>query len=160
MLTALVSVSLLGFIVGREQLQADPVKVKAVVDWPVPSDRRHLKRFLGFTSFYQRFIRGFNGVASLLISLTSHKHPFQWNSADRFRQLSTTSTFSLNLTEVNSSQWKRTPQIQVWEQSSPNKTWKYLSMWFFSPSLPLACREKLQLWRFHSLDQSQDSRIY
>lgn len=33
MLTALVSVSLLGFIVGREQLQADPVKVKAVVDW-------------------------------------------------------------------------------------------------------------------------------
>lgn len=133
MLTALVSVSLLGFIVGREQLQADPVKVKAVVDWPVPSDRRHLKRFLGFTSFYQRFIRGFNGVASLLISLTSHKHPFQWNSADRFRQLSTTSTFSLNLTEVNSSQWKRTPQIQVWEQSSPNKTWKYSSMWFFFP---------------------------
>lgn len=133
MLTALVSVSLLGFIVGREQLQADPVKVKAVVDWPVPSDRRHLKRFLGFTSFYQRFIRGFNGVASLLISLTSHKHPFQWNSADRFRQLSTTSTFSLNLTEVNSSQWKRTPQIQVWEQSSPNKTWKYSSMWVFFP---------------------------
>ena len=73
------SVSFLGFIISPSQLQADPSKVKAVVDWPTPTSRRGLQQFLGFANFYRRFIRGYSSVAGPLTALTSTKTPFQWN---------------------------------------------------------------------------------
>jgi hypothetical protein len=37
----------------------DPVKVKAVADWPTPRNLRELHRFLGFANFYRQFIKDF-----------------------------------------------------------------------------------------------------
>ncbi|KAI3365838.1 hypothetical protein L3Q82_000723 [Scortum barcoo] len=45
-------VSFLGFIVKEGQVQADPEKVKAVVEWPAPTNQKLLLRFLGFANFY------------------------------------------------------------------------------------------------------------
>ena len=56
----------------------DPVKVSAVTSWPVPESRKQLQRFLGFTNFYRRFIRGYSTVASPLTNLTSSKVLFKW----------------------------------------------------------------------------------
>ncbi|XP_072770759.1 DNA-binding protein RFX2 isoform X1 [Nerophis lumbriciformis] len=74
------SVPFLGFIVERGQLRADPAKIQAVVDWPTPTSRKHLQRFLGFSNFYRRFIRNFSRVAEPLTRLTSTKLPFLWTS--------------------------------------------------------------------------------
>uniref|UniRef100_A0A8C7XIC2 DUF4939 domain-containing protein n=1 Tax=Oryzias sinensis TaxID=183150 RepID=A0A8C7XIC2_9TELE len=52
---------------------------RAVLDWPVPSGRKQLQRFLGFANFYRRFIRGFSGVAAPLHKLTSAQVCFVWN---------------------------------------------------------------------------------
>ena len=60
------SFSFLGFVVQRGQLQADPEKVRAVSEWPVPTTRKQLQRFLGFSNFYRRFIRDYSRVAAPL----------------------------------------------------------------------------------------------
>lgn len=61
-----------GFIVEWGQLKANPEKIRAIVDWPVPENRRKLQRFLRFTNFYGRFIQNY-GVVSPLTRLTSTK---------------------------------------------------------------------------------------
>ena len=59
-------------------MRADPKKVRAVEEWPRPTDRTQLRRFLGFANFYRRFIRGFSRVAAPLSALTSTTIPFFW----------------------------------------------------------------------------------
>lgn len=74
------SVSFLGFIIKSGQIEADPAKIQAVTEWPTPSNKKQLQRFLGFANFYRRFIRDYSRVASPLTKLTSAKHPFQWTA--------------------------------------------------------------------------------
>lgn len=42
--------SFLGYIIAPDSIQMDPTKVKAVLDWPKPTDRKSLQRFLGFAN--------------------------------------------------------------------------------------------------------------
>ena len=72
------SVTYLGNVVEEGRMRADPAKIKAVVEWPRPSDRTQLRRFLGFAGFVRRFIKGFSQVAGPLTSLTSPSLPFVW----------------------------------------------------------------------------------
>ncbi|KAI3353355.1 hypothetical protein L3Q82_019890 [Scortum barcoo] len=44
-------------------VQADPAKVRAVAEWPIPTNRKLLQRFLGFANFYRRFIRNYSQEA-------------------------------------------------------------------------------------------------
>ena len=74
---------LCNFVVEKGQVRADPAKVQAVTDWPIPSDRKQLQRFLGFANFYHRFIRDYSSVASPLTKLTSVKTPFLWSLFSR-----------------------------------------------------------------------------
>uniref|UniRef100_A0A673AT68 Gypsy retrotransposon integrase-like protein 1 n=1 Tax=Sphaeramia orbicularis TaxID=375764 RepID=A0A673AT68_9TELE len=73
------SVSFLGFIIAEGSVQMDPDKVSAVRDWPTPTSRKDVQRFLGFANFYRKFIRGFSSVAAPLHVLTSPKSVFRWN---------------------------------------------------------------------------------
>lgn len=45
------TVSFLGFIVQQGQLSLDPAKVQEVAEWPIPTTRKQLQQFLGFTNF-------------------------------------------------------------------------------------------------------------
>ena len=72
------SVDFLGFILECGQVRADPMKIRAVTDWPVLESRKHLQRFLGFPNFYRRFIRDYSWVAAPLTRLTSVKLPYRW----------------------------------------------------------------------------------
>lgn len=71
-------VSFLGFVVESGQVKADTEKVKAVADWPIPSSRKQLQRFLGFANFYRRFIKNFSRVVAPLTKLTSPSKQFCW----------------------------------------------------------------------------------
>lgn len=44
----------------------DPDKVSAVTQWPVPNTLKELRSFLGFCSYYRRFIEDFSQVAGPL----------------------------------------------------------------------------------------------
>ena len=72
------TISFLGFIVAKGELRMDPAKVSAVADWPVPTSRKDLQRFLGFANFYRRFIKDYSMIAQPLTALTSSSVPFSW----------------------------------------------------------------------------------
>ena len=67
----------------------DREKVRAVEEWPKPKDQQALQRFLGFTNFYQRFIRSYSTIAAPLTHLTLVKVRFVWDEAaeEAFRKL-------------------------------------------------------------------------
>jgi hypothetical protein len=50
----------LGFIVGNDEISMDPAKVEAVQKWKSPKTVRNLQQFLGFTNFYQWFIKDYS----------------------------------------------------------------------------------------------------
>lgn len=72
------SVGFLGYIIESGQVRPDPDKIKAVAEWPEPSSRKLLQRFLGFANFYRRFIRDYSRIAAPLTKLTSPAVPFRW----------------------------------------------------------------------------------
>ena len=70
------SVRVLGYILESGQMKTDPEKIRAVAEWPTPTSRKQLQRFLGFANFYRRFIRDYSKVATPLTRRTSVKTPF------------------------------------------------------------------------------------
>lgn len=55
--------------------------MKAVVEWPEPSNRCQLQRFLGFANFYRHFIQDYSKIALPLTHLTYPKVPYLWADA-------------------------------------------------------------------------------
>lgn len=67
----------LGLIIGHGTVKMDPVKVKAITEWPVLTNKKELQSFLGFLNFYHRFIEGFSTKAKALTKLTGNID-WQW----------------------------------------------------------------------------------
>ena len=66
-------VTYLRHIIGSEGIQANPKKVEAVTNWPVPSTVKKVRSFQGFCNYCRRFVRDFAGIASPLSSLTKKR---------------------------------------------------------------------------------------
>ncbi|KAL0199234.1 hypothetical protein M9458_007774, partial [Cirrhinus mrigala] len=62
-------ISFLGYIISPEGVAMDERKVNSVLNWPRPTTLRELQRFLGFSNFYQCFIRNFSSVAAPLTTM-------------------------------------------------------------------------------------------
>uniref|UniRef100_A0A674N814 Reverse transcriptase/retrotransposon-derived protein RNase H-like domain-containing protein n=1 Tax=Takifugu rubripes TaxID=31033 RepID=A0A674N814_TAKRU len=73
----------LGFVIEKGHLRANPSKVAAVKEWPVPTTRKQLQRLLGFANFYRRFIRNYSRLAAPLTRLTSPKLTFVWSPVEQ-----------------------------------------------------------------------------
>ena len=50
----------LGHIISAEGVQVDLEKIRAIVDWPTPTNLTQLKGFLGLCGFYRRFVKRFS----------------------------------------------------------------------------------------------------
>ncbi|XP_062420887.1 uncharacterized protein K02A2.6-like [Pungitius pungitius] len=59
-------VRFLGHQVSAQGIGTDPDKIDAVKKWPIPSTVKELRSFLGFCSYYRRFIGGFSQIAGPL----------------------------------------------------------------------------------------------
>lgn len=73
----------LGYVIDAQGLRTDPDKVKVILDYPTPTNKKEVKRFLGTASWYRRFIPQFSTVAGPLNRLTSTKKrspPFLWTT--------------------------------------------------------------------------------
>lgn len=73
----------LGYVVDSSGLRTDPEKVQAILNYPTPSCRKDVKRFLGTATWYRRFVPSFSTIAGPLNKLTSSKKggpPFVWSA--------------------------------------------------------------------------------
>ncbi|XP_067309059.1 uncharacterized protein [Pseudorasbora parva] len=56
----------LGHIISSHGVSTDPEKISAVANWKRPSNLMELRSFLGFASYYRRFVEGFARLAAPL----------------------------------------------------------------------------------------------
>ena len=89
-------VEYLGHIVSPEGISTNPKKICSARDWPRLTKISELRSFLGFCSYYRRFIANFATIARPLNQLLEKDVPFDWtkqceDSFDFLKQLLVTS---------------------------------------------------------------------
>lgn len=82
-------VEFLGHVVSGEGVEMDSRKVTAILDWPVPTNRKELMSFLGLIGFYRKFLKHFSDVAVPLTNLTGREVVWSWGAQEdrAFKQL-------------------------------------------------------------------------
>ncbi len=73
------TITYLGKEVGQGQVRPIEAKVAAIAEFPVPTTRRELRRFLGMSGYYRSFCRNFSTIAHPLTSLISPPCSFIWS---------------------------------------------------------------------------------
>ncbi|CAI7891859.1 unnamed protein product [Closterium sp. NIES-53] len=68
----------LGHIVTWDEVKPDGIKVEAISNMAAPVDVKGVREFLGCTSYYRKFIKGYAQVAHPLAKLLHKDHPFEW----------------------------------------------------------------------------------
>jgi len=71
-------VPFLGHIVSARGISPDPEKVAAIKNMPRPITVRGVRRFIGVTSYYRRYIPGYADLARPLTMLTRKNAHFNW----------------------------------------------------------------------------------
>ncbi|GBG72447.1 hypothetical protein CBR_g12022 [Chara braunii] len=83
-------VNFLRHYVSDQGLHMDDAKITAIADWPVPTSAKHLRSFLGLTSYYSNFIQRYARYSYVLTSTLLRKNPpWAWTPLheDAFRAL-------------------------------------------------------------------------
>ncbi len=70
----------LGVIISENSILMEPVKIAGIAEWPTPTKKQELQSFLGFTNFYQKFIKNYLKVIKVLTALTGLA-PWKWTRA-------------------------------------------------------------------------------
>ena len=74
------SVAFLGHIVSEEGVSCDPKKLKAVAEWPTPHTLTELRSFIGFCSYYRKFIPQYSHICYPLYKLFKKSEPWVWDN--------------------------------------------------------------------------------
>ena len=84
-------VQYLGCIISREGVAIDLLKTEKVATWSTATSILEVQQFLGFASYYRKYIRNFAHMAQPLHKLTERSMPFVWmdecqNAFDELRR--------------------------------------------------------------------------
>ncbi len=74
-------VTYLGKKVGQGQVRPIEEKVAAILQFPTPTNKRELRRFLGMAGYYRGFCKNFSSVVAPLTDLLSTSRKFEWSLA-------------------------------------------------------------------------------
>ncbi|XP_073398678.1 uncharacterized protein [Dendrobates tinctorius] len=79
---AVQEIQFLGYLLSCSGFRMDSEKVRAVLDWDRPENLKALQHFLGFTNFYQKFIRNYSAIVKPLTDMTRKGSDFSnWSEA-------------------------------------------------------------------------------
>lgn len=56
----------LGHIITNKGMKVDQSKIKAILEWPAPTNITELHGFLGLTNYYRKFVKDYGIIARLL----------------------------------------------------------------------------------------------
>ncbi|CAM8968500.1 unnamed protein product [Rhodiola kirilowii] len=71
-------VQYLGHYISGQGMEVDPNKIEAMQRWPIPTNLKQLRGFLGLTGYYRRFVPQYAQVAAPLTKLL-RKDAFIWD---------------------------------------------------------------------------------
>ncbi|TYK18318.1 ty3-gypsy retroelement transposase [Cucumis melo var. makuwa] len=83
-------VGYLGHIISEKGVEVDPEKIRAIKEWPTPTNMREVRGFLGLTRYYRRFMQNYGSTAGPLTQLLKNG-AFKWNEEanESFEKLKT-----------------------------------------------------------------------
>ncbi|KAL4101311.1 hypothetical protein QTP88_021331 [Uroleucon formosanum] len=70
----------LGHLITDAGVKPDPTKISCVRDHPVPRNPTEIKRFLGLSGYYRRFIEKYSQIAKPMTTLLKKGQPFEWTA--------------------------------------------------------------------------------
>ena len=71
-------VKFLSVIIDYSIIHINPIKVKAITDWPTPMRVKKVQAFLSLTNFYWQFIWNYSGQLLELTTLLKKDIKFKW----------------------------------------------------------------------------------
>lgn len=74
------TITYLGKQVGQGLVKPIDAKIAAILQFPVPSNKRELRRFLGMSGYYRAFCSNFSTLVCPLTDLLSIKREFVWST--------------------------------------------------------------------------------
>jgi hypothetical protein len=74
----------LGHHVSPAGLKVDPTKIEIILKFPIPSNQRDVRSFLGYAGYYHRFIENFSKIALPLFKLLVKDVEFCWDTNCQF----------------------------------------------------------------------------
>lgn len=79
----------LGHVISKSGVLPDPQKTAAIADFPAPTDKKAVRRFLGLCAYYRRFVKNFSRIAEPLTYLTKADVDFKWETpqVEAFQEL-------------------------------------------------------------------------
>ncbi len=86
------SIKYLEFILKVEKnIQMNPQKIKAIMNWQAPRSVKRVQSFIGFANFYWKFIKNFSNLIMSIMALIWKDTSFKWiKKADQgFKKLKT-----------------------------------------------------------------------
>jgi hypothetical protein len=95
----------LGFLLTREGLKMDPGKVRAIVNWPRPSDAKGMRRFLGSVNFNREFSPQFARILAPLDNLRNVKGKIEW-SPDNCKAFQAVKELMVSDIQLRSVKWE------------------------------------------------------
>ena len=75
------TVTYLGKVVGQGQVRPIQAKISAIQNYPVPTTKKELMRFLGLVGYYRNFCRNFSSVVAPLTDLLKARAKYVWSDS-------------------------------------------------------------------------------
>jgi hypothetical protein len=76
-------VNYLEYVLSQDGISASPDKVKAVRNYPTPTNVKDVRAFLGLASFYRRLVPEFAKLSKHLTILIKKDHEFTWSPSQQ-----------------------------------------------------------------------------
>ncbi|MEL7520618.1 MAG: RNase H-like domain-containing protein, partial [Cyanobacteria bacterium J06553_1] len=76
------SLTFLGHTISGKGIQPNLLKVKAVRDYPSPSNPKEIKQFLGLAGFYRGFVKNYGHIAAPMTDLLKKDAKFDWGERE------------------------------------------------------------------------------